>query len=458
MKYNLITMPNNQLKKQILFFLFLCVVQLSFGADSYYNGLSKSQATKNYNEINTNGTIRNIEEVPNLKVSQNKNVIDPHFMLPDFAEDMIQDITDQLKSEKDYEIIVLCLNSIGDENPRTWGTDLFNLWGIGDRETENGLLILVLNDVHKVEFITGRGMEGVLTDAESFDIQQKQMIPYFKKNDYATGVIRGVQAVNDVLNGKAVLYDSNPDDLYEAPPYVSPPFYKSGLFIGYAIFCGALMFFYFIFLFLAFSTKDLHKRYRTMKFWTLLIFAFIAPIPFVFLVIYTRKTQNKWRNTDRIGLKSGDLLHKLNEEEEDQHLTKGQITEEVVKSIDYDVWVNVAGDDIVILPYRNWFTPYNKCEKCKYKTYIKLYDKTVYAATYTSSGKGEKKYECKNCGHTKIITYTIPRKQKSSGGGYYSGGGSFSGGGGGFSSGGGGFSGGSFGGGGSRGGGAGSSW
>lgn len=434
-----------------------------FGIGDYNSGLSQSEIDAYYNQIDTKGQITSINEVPNVKVEENKNICDPHSMLPPFAEDRLQGVINELFVTKDYGLMVVCLNSIGTEDPRTWGTSLFNLWHLGDRETENGLLILVINDQNAVEFITGRGMETVLTDAESYKIQQEKMIPSFKNHDYATGVIRGVEAVIDVLNGKQVIYDSN-DSASENQPnyltqndYVSPPFYLNPFFLFYAWFCGLLTLAFLICLIVAISTKDLHKRYRIMKFWTLKIFYFITPIPFGLLVYLTRKTQDKWRNMERIGFKSGDLLHKLNDQEEDKYLTNGQLTEEVVKSIDYDVWINLAGDDIVILPYHNWFTPFNKCEKCGFKTYFKVYDRVITAATYTSAGSGEKKYECKNCKHTKLIPYTIARKQKSSSGGYYSRGGSF--GGGGFSSGGGGgFSGGSFGGGSSRGGGAGSRW
>lgn len=444
------------------FFLTLFCAVITNAQEDYYSGLSDREVKKYYAEINTNGSITDIHNVPNVKVETNKNITDPHHLLADFAKTKIQTITDRLKAEKDYEIIVVCLNSIGGQEPRPWATDLFNLWKVGDKDTENGLLILVVNDVHNVSFITGRGMESVLTDADSYTIQQEQMIPYFKKNDYNTGIIRGVQAVENHLNKKAVLYDSDPNetaasDNYGYDSYEPTPFYRTGPFLFYAGFCGVLTLIYFIFLVIAFSTRDLHKRYRTMKLWTLLIFAIIAPIPFILLVIFARKQSHKWRNMDRIGFETGELLHKLNEEEEDKYLSKGQLSEEIVKSIDYDVWINVAGTEIVVLPYIKWFTKYKKCIKCSYKTYFKLYDKTVRAATYSSSGSGEKKYQCSNCGHQHIVTYTIPRKQKSSSRGYYSGGGSFGGGrssGGGFSGGGGG----SFGGGSSRGGGSSSSW
>lgn len=450
-------MPTKMKRSSLLvFILFLLFTGLKLNAQNdYFTPLSQSKINANLKNVNTNGVIRAVEDVPNTRKSKDLSVSDPHNLLSNNAESIIETTLDDLHADKDYEIMVVCLNSIGGQDPRFWGTDLFNYWKIGDRETENGLLILLVKEARRVEFITGRGMESVLTDAEGYDIQQEQMVPYFKKSDYVTGMVRGVQAVDNLLRGKQVLYDSNSADTGYSNDYLdsykAPPFYLHPLFLGYAAFCGVLTLIYFIFLVFAYMTKDLYKRYKIMRFWSLLIFAFITPIPFIILVIFTRNSMTRWRNMERVGLKSGDLLHKLSEEEEDQYLTKGQITEEIVQSVDYDVWTNDAGTDIQVFAFRKWFSPYSKCAKCGYRTWFKVYDKTVRVATYSRSGKGEKKYQCKNCGHQTIQQYRIPKKQRTrSGGGYYSGGGSFGGGGG--------FSGGSFGGGSSGAGGSGSSW
>ena len=158
----------------------------------------------------------------------------------------------------------------------------------------------------------------------------------------------------------------------------------------------------------------------------------------------------RWRNTTRFSTRTGEEMHKLDDHGEDKHLNKGQLTEEKVKSIDYDVWVTFSGSEILILKYKKWFSKYNKCPKCSYKTYFKLYDKTITPATYDSSGTGERCYKCENCGHSKTERYTIPRKTRSSSSGSSGGGGGYSSS---YSSGGS-----SYGGGSSRGGGSGSRW
>ncbi|MEX1002666.1 MAG: TPM domain-containing protein [Crocinitomicaceae bacterium] len=403
--------------------------------EAYYAPISTEEAEKNYAAINTAGVIDQYANVPNMREINNSDVSDPHNMLSSIAIDTINAIIQQLEQETGYEMAVVCLNSIGDNDPHLFATDLFNHWGIGKKGADNGVLIMVVNDIHKVSTITGRGTEAVLTDAQTSEIHEEEMIPYFKKQDYVTGVVRGVQAVADVLYGvptaysqsynasdystnNTANYDLNWEDDYEYK------WYNTGFVHLYILLTIALTAAYLLLLLGSFMTKNLHRRYHLIKTFTLLIFPILFPIPFLILYFINKSLMNKWRNTERFSEETGEFMIKMDENSDDKHLKKGQITEEQVKSIDYDVWVTLDGSDVLILKYKKWFSKYNKCPKCKYKTYFKEYDRIISSATYSSSGTGEKKYSCKNCGHSKIKRYTIPRKTRSSssssGGGYSS--------------------------------------
>ncbi|MBK8925329.1 MAG: TPM domain-containing protein [Crocinitomicaceae bacterium] len=432
---------------------------ITYSDKNYFDGLVDKRVNMNYARINTVGVISDYKQVENPREKDNGSVTDPHFMLDTFAINMINDLLDTLELKTGFQVAVVCLNSIGDNDPHGWGTDLFNHWGIGQKDLDNGLLILVINDQHAVEFITGRGTETILTDGDCYDIQQNEMVPYYKLNDYVTGTIRGVQATCDFLYGTPPLYSSDTgyddsDYTFDEYEYVSEPFqfFESGFFY-FLLWSGGLMTAaWIIAIIFSFSVRDPYKRYHIMKFFSLGIWPFVIPIPFVVLYFLTKSIMERWRNTVRFNSETGEEMHKLGDHEEDKHLSQGQEVEEKVKSIDYDVWVTADSKRVMILSYKKWFTKYNKCPSCSFKTYFKEYDRTITPATYTSSGTGEKKYKCENCGHSKITTYVIPKKTKSSSGGSsYGGGGGYSRS---YSSGGGS----SFGGGSSRGGGAGSRW
>ncbi|MEO9531118.1 MAG: TPM domain-containing protein [Crocinitomicaceae bacterium] len=394
--------------------------------ESYFEPISSSEAEANFAAINTGGVIDDYKNVPDPRTGKvdYSQVSDPHFMLSESAIDTLDKIMKRVEDETGYQMAVVCLNSIGDNNPNMFGTDLFNHWGIGNAGEDNGFLMLVINDVHRVEFINGRGTEIVLTDLQGEDIRQNEMIPHFRENDYVTGIIRGVQCVADVFNNTSTEYNvppvsNNTSSNYSydsGPSYTFTPlaWYEEGLGAVYVMIIFILTGIYLIVLLISFFIKDLHKRYHTLKFFTILIIPILFPIPFLILYFLNRHLMNRWRDTERISEKTGIYMHKLDEQSDDKHLSHGQIKEEQVKSIDYDVWVTDVEGDVLVLAYKKWFSKYRKCPKCSHKTYFKEYDRTISAATYTSSGTGERCYSCKSCGHSKITRYTIPRKQKSS--------------------------------------------
>jgi len=428
---------------------------------TYFNALTQDQVNENFKRIDTGGIISAIRSVPNQREINGGHVSDPHTILSPEANQLINDLLTQLEDSAGYQVAVVCLYSIGANDPHTWGTDLFNRWGIGDQKTDDGLLLLLVIDQRKIEFITGRGTEGILTDGDCYDIQQTEMVPYFKQDDYVTGMIRGTQAICDFLYGSPPIYTSDETPIqedYNVPvteekaTEESFSIWKSAVFIWYATAVVILTSGWMLILLITFFMRDLHKRYHTIKFFTLKIWMFLFPVPFVLIYFATKGIMNRWRNTIRFSEKTGEEMHKLGDHEEDKHLSKGQISEEKVKSIDHDVWITYGGNEILILSYKKWFSKHVKCPSCSFKTYFKLYDKTIDEATFESSGTGEKCHQCENCNHTVTEQYTIAQKSRPSSsdadGSSGSSGGSSSG-----NSGGSSYDGGS-----SRGGGAGSSW
>lgn len=70
--------------------------------------------------------------------------------------------------------------------------DIFHSWKIGGEGKNNGLLIAVFVNDHKFRIHTGYGLEGVLPDILTKRIQDNDMRPFFKENDYYTGIDKGI--------------------------------------------------------------------------------------------------------------------------------------------------------------------------------------------------------------------------------------------------------------------------
>lgn len=168
---------------------------------------------------------------------------------------------------------------------------------------------------------------------------------------------------------------------------------------------------------------------------------FFLPLPFAFLYSGFKRKMDSIRNHPRDCNQCGQPLHKLDENADNDQLSKGQLMEETLKSVDYDVWRCRACNASEKLAYLNADSKYTDCPKCSTRTYYLQSDRTVRSATTSSEGTGEKIRHCKFCNNRNVETYTIARIQESSS-----------------SSGGSGSSGGSWGGGSSGGGGASSSW
>jgi uncharacterized protein len=176
------------------------------------------------------------------------------------------------------------------------------------------------------------------------------------------------------------------------------------------------------------AKDDFYDKYvnvRKLRLWGFLI-AF--PLPFVFVWFYLKRKMNYFRNAPRYNKLTGELMRKLSEAEEDEYLERGQIMEEEIGSVDYDVWVTPSGDDFLILKYEKYYSKFIKCPECGFKTYYLAQTKTIKRATTYSTGKRLKRHECKNCAYAKERIIILPKIQTSSGGGSSSGGGGFGGG------------------------------
>lgn len=150
-----------------------------------------------------------VRTVPNTRLQSDFNhVSDPDDYLSDSAELAINQSLSAIRSQAD--IFLVTLTSIGDADPKRFATELFNYWGIGDAELDNGVLLLFVEDQHALEFETGYGAETTLTDAKCERIFTNTIVPYFKAGDYEGGLYSGVAAIVEVYGGEASYFQTTP--------------------------------------------------------------------------------------------------------------------------------------------------------------------------------------------------------------------------------------------------------
>lgn len=108
----------------------------------------------------------------------------------------------QFEKETSIEVTVVTTPDFQDTYIEDYAVKLFEEWGIGKKDEDNGLLILVSSAMHESRIEVGYGLEGELTDAKTGKIQDKFMIPYFKEDDYDTGISKGIDAALAELGGE----------------------------------------------------------------------------------------------------------------------------------------------------------------------------------------------------------------------------------------------------------------
>ena len=142
-----------------------------------------------------------VRTVPNTRLESDLiHVSDPDGYLSDSTESYINEALSAIRDRAD--VFVVTLYSIGDDEPKHFATALFNYWGIGDAETDNGVLLLFVEDQHALEFETGYGAEATLTDAECARIFNHTIVSYFKAGDYEGGLCAGVADIVEVYGGE----------------------------------------------------------------------------------------------------------------------------------------------------------------------------------------------------------------------------------------------------------------
>ncbi|NBC06100.1 MAG: hypothetical protein GVY26_02800, partial [Bacteroidetes bacterium] len=360
-------------------------------------------------------TAYTVETVPNPKDSGTGYVSDPGNVLS--AEDVntLNVLCYDLEETSTAQVAIVLLPSIGEENPKQFATRLFEHWGIGQRDVDNGLLILTVLDQRRTEFETGDGLEGVLPDIICYRIGMQELVPYFKQDEYGKGLIAATQRFKEVLENPDTLEEirsTRSEEAYSPVPGVPPV-------LGWY---GAVVVLFLLFLavwliYTNYSKQELYDRYQmTRKVYTW-IFILLFPLPYLLIFPLLKRRLRKLREQPRYSRKNGKLMHKLDERADDEYLELGQVVEEEINAVDYDVWVTENRDDILILRYAKRWSKYKGCPKCGYKAYHKAHSRVLRHASYSHSGQKEVVHSCKNCHYSHRQLITIPKKRRSSGGG-----------------------------------------
>jgi uncharacterized protein len=143
------------------------------------------------------------------------------------------------------QLVVVTLKSLQGTSIEDYGYQLGRRWQIGQKDKNNGVLLIVAPNERKVRIEVGYGLEGTLTDAVSKLIIENSILPRFKVADYAGGIKRGVEDIIQVLSGDAQEWQDRaaqrlaPDTAQPAPDgAVWPAIVVVLVGVGFLLYCA----------------------------------------------------------------------------------------------------------------------------------------------------------------------------------------------------------------------------
>jgi uncharacterized protein len=309
-------------------------------------------------------------------------------LLSPAQEERLRETIADLRADRDVAFVVVTMNTMQDYKwygeIEPYATKLFNTWGIGDADKDNGILMLVAKNDRQMRIELGEGFS-FLWNGRMQQVIDTNILPMFRNSQYPAGIINGVDGVAAMME-----------------TYL--PARDAGFFA---------------------------------RLWPALLLFFVQPAVWITGVIGTalgapiaafRRQRRKPRHCPVDGSK----MVRLEEEWDDNKLQPGQLTEERIGSVDYDVWQCQQCNHVTIEGYKAWFSGYGACRECGFKT-VQGDEHVTVQPTYTSTGTAEVDYHCAHCNARYSVTRTIPKRERNessgSSGGSSFGGGSSSGGG-----------------------------
>jgi uncharacterized protein len=104
------------------------------------------------------------------------------------------------------QVAIVIIPTTGDYTIEEVGLEIGRRWGVGNKDINNGVILLIAKNDRKVRIEVGYGLEGALPDITAKNIIDNEIIPNFKQDNYYRGIDRGTDAIIKATQGE-----------YEAP-------------------------------------------------------------------------------------------------------------------------------------------------------------------------------------------------------------------------------------------------
>jgi uncharacterized protein len=124
-----------------------------------------------------------------------------NILLPEQAS-ILEQRLDAFDDSTSNQIAIVTIPTLGDYDIETYSNKLFREWGIGTSKHDNGILILVAVNDHRMRIEVGRGLEGAIPDVTAKDIIDNDLAPNFRENNYYRGFDEAISSLSKAAAGE----------------------------------------------------------------------------------------------------------------------------------------------------------------------------------------------------------------------------------------------------------------
>lgn len=100
------------------------------------------------------------------------------------------------------QIAVVLIPRTGDYSVEEVALEIIRKWGVGNKDKNNGIVLLVAKNDHKVRIEVGYGLEGVIPDITAKSIIDNEIVPNFKQDNYYRGLDEATDAIIKAAAGE----------------------------------------------------------------------------------------------------------------------------------------------------------------------------------------------------------------------------------------------------------------
>ncbi len=305
--------------------------------------------------------------------------------IPAAAIAEVEQIADRIERETGGQLVVVVLGTLAGKESRPLATELFNAWGIGRAEQDDGLLIFLALEDHRVELLLGSGIDDPARQRASDVIVQQVMVPRFQAGNPGDALVRGVAECARSIYGLGDPVASAPRSEAALPPAVAVPRPVA-------------------------APPPVNPTSRpapdeTSSLWGFGVLAGLAAVSVLFVVWVLRAAMVR---RPRVCPSCELAMVLLDETLDDAHLESGEVTEEKLQSVDYRVWACPGCDQVTKLRHGTFFTNHRRCAGCNFVTASQI-TTVVQQATTSQCGVVQVDERCANCSYTESSTHTTPQ-------------------------------------------------